>query len=165
MAQKVSWGDAAYVRENGKDRYGENVDIGEFWLRFEGRSGAGNQYKIRFLGEPLKFATHFNNKTDPLTKERTRVLFPDSDNNKKVKRNCTDGETTMANEKSQKCPWCRLGYDVTPRFMVNVAYYGRLDSEGDPRIMMAELPVSAWNILRKWTMIKEDTCPGGPGSL
>ena len=160
----VDWDDAGYAREADSDRY-KDVPIEEFWLRFEGKPGSGNQYRIRLLGSAIKFITHYNNKIDPHTGERKRVNFPDAETVSKKKRNCTDEAVTIKGGTSEKCPWCKLGYQVTPRYMVNLAYYGRLDDEGLPTIMMAEVPSSAWEDIRQWRLNNKDNCPEGPGTL
>lgn len=164
MPIDVQWDDAQYARKNGNDRY-EDMSLEDFWLRFEGKPGMGNQYRVRFLGMPVKFATHYNNKIDPITQEKKRIAFPDAEIVTKKKRNCTDGDVTLLGGKSEKCPWCKLGYQVTIRYMVNIAYYGKLDQDGDPTIMMAEVPASAWDDIRGWAIANKESCPEGPGTL
>lgn len=169
MPVEVPWDEEGGLSRQGDDRY-EGLELDEFWLRFEPSGGKGRQYLIRLLDQPVKFMTHYDNQIDANTKERKRVPFPDSENVRKKKRNCTDQETTLTREggryrRSEKCVWCRLGYQLTPRYMINVAYYGRKDEEGNPSIMMAEIPQTAYDLIKDWWVANKAVCPEGPGTM
>jgi hypothetical protein len=58
-----------------------------------------------------------------------------------------------------------LGYQLTPRYMINVAYYGKKDDDGDPTIMMAEMPQSAYDNIKAWWVANKSVCPEGPGTM
>ena len=169
MPVDVPWDEEGGFSRQGADRY-EGLELDAFWLRFEAGGGSGKQYLVRLLDNPTKFMTHYDNQIDRNTGDRKRVPFPDSENLRKKKRNCTDQETTLQKEggrykRSQKCVWCRLSYQLTPRYMINVAYYGKKDDDGDPTIMMAEMPQSAYDNVRDWWTANKAVCPDGPGTL
>lgn len=168
MPVEVPWDEGGMGRQ-GDDRY-EGMELDAFWLRFEAGGGSGKQYLVRLLGQPVKFMTHYDNQIDANTKDRKRVPFPDAENVRKKKRNCTDQETTLQIEggrykRSTKCVWCRLGYQLTPRYMINVAFYGRKDDDGHPSIMMAEMPQSAYDHIKDWWVANKAVCPDGPGTM
>lgn len=169
MPVEVPWDEEGGLSRQGEDRY-EGLELDAFWLRFEAGGGQGKQYLVRILGEPVKFMTHYDNQIDSNTGDRKRVPFPDSENVRKKKRNCTDQETTLQKEggrykRSTKCAWCRMGYQLTPRYMVNVAFYGKKDDDGDPTIMMAEIPQSAYDQIKAWWVANKAVCPEHPGTM
>ena len=91
MSRVVSFDSASFVKSNSENRYA-GMEIQDFWLRFEG-SAQGKNYLVRFLGQPIEYITHYNTKRNQISNKDEKVEFPDSEHNKKFKRNCTDGES------------------------------------------------------------------------
>lgn len=163
MSKKLDWGDVDMVTAQGGNAY-NNRNIGDYRLKLTGAPGEGARYKVRFLGKAMAFVAHYDSKRDPKSGELNKCDFPDADTNKRFTRVCTD-EDAASEQRPSHCPWCVLGYDARQRFLLNVADYGDLDEDGDPKIKFIELPKTAFKILADWHKENKEDYPGGPGDL
>ena len=132
---------------SGQSRYGGR-GYGDYRLKLTAAPD-GMRYKVRFLGNFFMYDQHFNR----IDGETTEF----GDERQGISRRCT----------GENCPWCRLGYEMKPRWIVNVAHLGEehADEDGDPQIMFIELPISGMKAVMTWAKENREDFPKGPGDM
>ncbi len=117
------------------------------WLRLRSvQEGGRSKYRLRFVGGFKSYWVHWPTVRKGKTKKDEP--FPDSRANPRFSRNCSDDAS---------CPWCKLGYERSPRWVVVV-----IDRD-DKQLKRVELPLVVCKEIGRWYKPRVDQYPGGPG--
>jgi hypothetical protein len=120
----------------------------KMYMRFEpGTEQNPTTYVVRFVGPPVQLFTHYNRQRKQAAvaggkPEWPMVNFPDEAERKYPKRSrvCTDPNPKEEGRSESKCPWCRLNFQRSERYKINV-----IDRGGDGSVRVVELSKTVYN--------------------